>query len=204
MLTINNYKSLFSDIAAAHYQLNSYGFGEAWEIEQLMNKDITYPCLFVAPISSTTTDQTNQRTFRLLVFDLVKRSDVDNSQCTEVWSDTEQIINDIIKIMDNENDVYDLVGGDPVLEPFKEEFTDWVTGWKVDLVLESEFNSNYCDIPASSFSTPGGSTTSVTIKDENGNVIATINGGGSYSVTVLTGINDTLTANVTTIVDNII
>jgi len=84
MITINNYKSLFNNIQAAHDQLNSYGFGEAWQIEELMNKNITYPCLFVVPVSSTTMDQTQQRTFRLLVFDLVKRSDVDNNQTTEV------------------------------------------------------------------------------------------------------------------------
>jgi len=203
MITINNYKSLFNNIQAAHYQLNSYGFGEAWEIETLMNQEITYPCLFVIPVSSTTMDQVQQRTFRLLVFDLVKRDDVDNSQCTEVWSDTEQITNDIIKILREESDNYDLIG-DVVLEPFKEEFTDWVTGYKADVVIESELNTNYCDIPASSFVSPNGSTTSVTIVDQDGNVIATVNGGGSYTVTVLSGINDTLTANVTTIIDNII
>jgi len=203
MITINNYKDLFKDIKDAHYQLNSYGFGEAWQIEELMNKEITYPCMFVVPITSTTLDQTQQRTFRILVFDLVKRNDVDDNQTTEVWSDTEQILNDVIKILRDESDNYDLTG-DPVLEPFMEEFTDWVTGWKADVTIDSELNSNYCDIPASSFVSPGGSTTSVTIVDQDGNVLATVNGGGSYLVTVLTTINDTITANVTTVVDNII
>ena len=203
MITINNYKDLFEDIKTAHYQLNSYGFGELWQIEELMNTEITYPCMFVAPISSTTLDQTQQRVFRILIFDLVKRNDVATNQTTEVWSDTEQILNDVIRIMNKESDNYDLIG-DPILEPFMEEFTDWVTGWKADVTIESELNSNYCDIPASSFVSPGGSTTSVTIVDQSGNVLATVSGGGSYTVTVLSGINDTLTANVTTIVDNII
>lgn len=204
MITINNYRSLFNNIQAAHDQLNSFGFGEAWQIEELMNKQITYPCLFVCPISSTTMDQTQQRTFRLLVFDLVKRSDVDNNQCTEVWSDSEQVLNDVIKIIREESDSYDLIG-ETVLEPFMQEFTDWVTGYKADIIIESELNTNYCDIPASSFVSPEASTgTSVRILDQDGNVIATVQGGGQYVVTVLTGIDDTLTANVTTIVDNLI
>ena len=138
-----------------------------------------------------------------MIFDLVKRGDIDNSQTTEVWSDTEQILNDVIKIIKKNSNDYDLIG-DPTLGPFMEEFTDWVTGWKADIVIESELNSNFCDIPASSFVSPSGSTCSVTIKDQSGNVLATVNGGGSYTVTVLSGINDTLTANVTTIIDNII
>lgn len=204
MITINNYKTLFNNIQAAHQQLNSFGFGEAWQIEELMNKQITYPCMFVCPISSLNNDQTQQRTFRILIFDLVKRDDVDNDQCTEVWSDTEQILNDVLKILRNESDSYDLVG-DVSCEPFMQEFTDWVTGYKADIVIESELNSNYCDIPASSFVSPETAQgTSVRIIDQSGNTIATVRGGGQYLVTVLSGINDTLTANVTTIVDNII
>ena len=203
MITINNYKTLFENIAIAHKQINTNGFGEMWEIEELTNKDITYPCLFVVPIDSTTMEQTQRRTFRLLAFDMVKKGDVDNSQGTEVWSDTEQILNDIIKILRKESDSYDLIG-DPLLQPFKEEFSDWATGWRTDVVIESELNSNYCDVPANGFSSPGIGTSSVVIKDQNGNTIATVNGGGSYIVTVLSGINDTLTANVTTIIDNIL
>ena len=204
MLTINNYKTLFNNIQAAHFQLNSFGFGEAWQVEELMNKDITYPCMFVVPVSSATLEQAQQRTFRILIFDLVKRGDIDNSQTTEVWSDTEQILNDVIKIIKKNSNDYDLIG-DPTLEPFMEEFTDWVTGWRSDITIESELNSNFCDVPASSFiSPPSGSSCSVTIEDQSGNVLATVNGGGSYTVTVLSGINDTLTANVTTIIDNII
>ncbi len=204
MITINNYKTLFDNIATAHKQINTNGFGEMWEIEELTNKDITYPCLFVVPIDSTTMEQTQRRTFRLLAFDMVKKGDVDNEQGTEVWSDTEQILNDIIKILRKESDSYDLIG-DPLLQPFKEEFSDWATGWRTDVVIESELNSNYCDVPTDSFVSPeSASGTTVTIVDQDGNVLATVNQGGSYQVTVLSGINDTLTANVTTIIDNII
>jgi hypothetical protein len=203
MITINNYKDLFEDIKDAHYQLNSYGFGPEWKIDELMNGDITYPCLYVIPTGSVTLDQTQHRRFEILVFDKVNVVDTLNASNIEVLSDAEQILNDIIKILRKETDNYDLIG-EPDLEPFEARYTDVVTGYKTEVVIASELNSNYCDIPASSFVSPGGSTTSVTIVDQDGNVLATVNGGGSYLVTVLTTINDTITANVTTVVDNII
>lgn len=203
MITINNYKDLFEDIKTAHYQLNSYGFGPEWKINELMNKGITYPCLYIIPIGSITLDQVQHRRFEILVFDKVDVVDTLNESNIEVLSDAEQILNDIIKILKKETDNYDLVN-EPDLEPFQAEYKDVVTGYKAEVVIASELNSNYCDIPASSFVSPGGSTTSVTIVDQSGNVLATVSGGGSYTVTVLSGINDTLTANVTTIVDNLI
>lgn len=204
MYTINNFKELFSNIATAHKQINTFGFGELWEIEEAMNKDVTYPMLWVQPINSTTGLQTQTRTFRFLVFDLVSKQDVDNNYTIEVWSDTELILNDIIKILREESDSYNIVG-EPLLEPFKEEFSDWVTGWRSDLVIETDLNSNYCDVPADSFISPETSTgTTVRIIDQDGNVLATINQGGNYVVTVLTTLNDTITANVTTVLDDII
>lgn len=44
----------------------------------------------------------------------------------------------------------------------------------------------------------------VEIKDQDGNVIQTFNTSGEYVVTVLSGIKDTITSNVTTITDDII
>jgi hypothetical protein len=204
MYTINNFRSLFNNIATAHKQINSFGFGELWEVEEYMNKDVTYPLLWVQPVNSTTGLQVQTRTFRFLVIDLVSKQEEDNDYTTEVWSDTELILNDIIKILRMESDSYNVVG-EPLLEPFKEEFSDWTSGWRSDIVIETDLNSNYCDVPASTFVSPETTTgTTVQIIDQDGNVLATINQGGNYVVTVLTTLNDTITANVTTVLDDII
>lgn len=204
MLTVNNLNTLFSNIATAHKQINAYGFGEVWEIEEAMNKDFSYPMLWVVPLSSVTGEQVQTRTFRFLVFDTVSKQNTDNNYCIEVWNDTELILNDIIKILRKESDSYNVVG-EPLLEPFKEEFSDWVTGWRADVTIETDLNSNYCDVPASTFVSPETTTgTTVQIIDQDGNVLATIAQGGNYVVTVFSGVRDTLTANVTTIIDDII
>jgi len=44
----------------------------------------------------------------------------------------------------------------------------------------------------------------VEIKDQSGNVLQTFNTSGEYVITVLSGIKDTITSNVTTITDDII
>lgn len=204
MLTVNNLNTLFSNIATAHKQINSYGFGEVWEIEEAMNKDITFPMLWVVPLNSVTGEQVQTRTFRFLLFDNVSKQNTDNNYCIEVWSDTELILNDIIKILRKESDTYNVIG-EPSLEPFKEEFSDWCTGWRADVTIETDLNSNYCDVPASPFVSPETTIpTTVRIIDQDGNLLALVNAGGNYVVTVFSGVRDTLTANVTTIIDDII
>lgn len=200
MMTINNFNDLFSNIATAHKQINDYGFGEEWEIEEKMNKEVKYPLFYVIPTGSTTLLQTKRRRFRLVICDMVNK---DKSNIVEVWSDTEQMMDDLIKILRLESDEYELVN-EPVLLPFKEVYSDWSAGYECEVEIETQFNNNYCDIPSSTFVSPETQAlTTVTVLDQNGNVLATKSGGQSYVVTVLTGINDTLVANVTTIVDNI-
>lgn len=198
-MTINQIKTLFSNVASAHYMLNDFEFGELWEIEEKMNKNAKYPMLFVSPISSITGEQVKERTFQVLVMDLVKK---DGTETVDAWSDTEQILDDVIKIVRRESDSYELVG-EPTLFPFKEEYSDWCTGYRAELVIRTDFNSNYCDIPSDSFVSPESVDQVVTIKDQNGNVLATLKGGQSYEVTVFSALKDTLTANVTTITNQL-
>jgi hypothetical protein len=197
-MTINQINTLFSNIASAHKQINDYGYGEPWEIEEKMNGNVKYPMLWVVPISSTTFEQVKERTFQFLIVDQVKKGDENQ---LEVWSDTEQILDDIIKIFKYESDTYELVN-DPQLFPFKEEMTDWVSGHRAELTIRTNFAKNYCDVPAYSFVSPEYlALTTVTIKDQNNNVLAVLNGGQSYVVTVFDTIQDTITLNVTTITD---
>src|SRR3972149_1690765 len=98
-MTYNQIITLLNNIAVAHKQLKSFETGELWEVE----------------------GNIKLRTFTLLVFGQVKK---DKSDEQEILSDCESILDDIIKILLNESNDYDLIG-DPVLNPFKEELGDW-------------------------------------------------------------------------------
>lgn len=192
-MTLNKALALFENIANAHHQIMDYADGEIWEIEEKMNKEAKYPLMFVSPIQSITQEQVKDRSFNVLIMDVPSKDDRD---VREIQSDAEQILDDIIKIFRNESKDYELVG-DPILLPFKEENSDWVAGYRTEITLRTDFANNYCDIPASDLG--GGSIdfTTVTIYDQNGNVIANLKGGQSYSVVVASGIDDTLSATVT-------
>jgi hypothetical protein len=197
-MTLNQIKELFSNIATAHKQIKDFGYGMPWEVEEKMNGNIKYPLLWVVPISSATFEQVKERTFLLMVIEPPIK---DKNNRDEVWSDSEQILDDIIKIFKYESDNYELIG-DPILFPIDEDHTDWLSGYRAEITLRTNFAKNYCDIPAFPFISPEYlALTTVTIKDQDGNVLATLKGGQSYEVTVFDTIQDTITLNVTTITD---
>jgi hypothetical protein len=186
-MTINQIKELFSNIASAHYFINDFAYGELWEIEEKLNKKPKYPMLFVTPVQSVTGEQVKERTFNILVFDMVNK---DYSNQVQVWSDTERILDDVIKILRRESKDYELVG-EPTSFPFKEDFSDWATGYRAEIVIRTDFDNNYCDIPSVDFISPETQAlTTVTIRNqETQAIIATLTGGQSYDVVVASGID---------------
>jgi hypothetical protein len=188
MMTLNNSKALFQNIATAHYNLNGFGFGRLFEVNGEIKPGITYRCLWVVPISTVVTDQTVQRTFNVMVLDLVKK---DKSNRDEVWSDCEQDLNDVIKILRNESDDYELIG-EPELNPIDEAHGDWLAGYGTTLTVQSDFNNNYCDIPSASISSPVAVPGYGIIKDQHGNIVTTLRRGEVYYIEILEEVQQTL------------
>lgn len=184
-MTLNNCISLFNNIVTSHYMLKGFGFGNLFEINGQMKPGLQYYLLWVIPLESTTTEQTKQRKFSLLTLGLVKK---DLSNRDEVWSDTEQCMDDIIKILRNESDAYNLIG-EPSYVSITEEHGDWVTGWQTEIVIETDLNSNYCDIPSDMIPAHD-NIDYATVYDQNGNEIAKLRPGQSYNVIVASGIDE--------------
>jgi hypothetical protein len=177
VLTWNNLVSLFENVATAHQQINSYGLGEEWEINGATESNRDYPKMWVIPIDSITKEQTVERTFEFLVFDLV-HPDEDNEN--DVVSDTEQIIHDIIKVFKNESDNYN-VTNEPQAFYFTEKYADNVSGWRAQITIETDFASNSCDMPMDDFVSPS-INNSVLILNQDGNTVATLYGGQTYTL----------------------
>lgn len=144
-MTINNVIDLFEGIKNDHEQLEGFGFGNLFEINGQIKPGLKYNLLWLVPLESVTTQQTKDRRFLLLCLGKVNKNK-DNRN--DVWSDTEQIMDDVVKILRNESNDYELVG-DTIYTPIDEEHADWVTGWQTEIILRTDFNSNYCDIPKS-------------------------------------------------------
>jgi hypothetical protein len=192
-MTLNNIKALFQNIATSHYQIEGFGFGNLFEINELgqttnLVPGIVYPCLWVVPVSSVTTEQTQQRTFNILV---LGRLDKDKKNRDGLWSDCEQILNDVVKILRNESDDYEIIG-EPELEPFDEQYSDWLVGWASRIVVQSQFDNNYCDVPSASINSPVAVPGYGIIKDQHGNVVTTLTRGQVYYIEILEEVQQTL------------
>lgn len=196
-MTLEQSIILFQNIATAHKQINDFGQGELWEIEGTIKPGIKYPMLWVTPVNSTPEDQIKRRTFTLLVFAQVKK---DKSNELSVLSDCEQILDDILKILENESPDYEYTG-QPQFVPFKEELGDWVAGYRADVEIITDRANNYCDVPSDTFVSPSAAQNYANIINQNGVVIAQILAGQNYTVEQLQEIIDTIDSNTVTIIE---
>ena len=149
-MTLNQLKALFASIGSAHYFIKTTEFGTVPEKIEANTEASYYPAFYQVIDSTTTLVNTVERTFTLIVCDLVYP---DLSNLDEVHSDTEQTLNDIIKILRQESDYYTLL--DAQLTPFKDRYGDAVAGWEATVVIETLYNSGFCDIPSDIYGYPG-------------------------------------------------
>lgn len=189
MMSINQQKQLFQNIATAHEMIRGFGFGNLFEQNGNVKEGLDYNLLWVVPVSSTPTEQTIIRVYNILILGKIEK---DKSNRDEVWSDCEKIAMDIVKIFRNENDEYNILG-EPVFEPIDEDRSDWVAGYGGTVTIETNFASNYCDIPMTGFFSPVTVEGYGVIKNvETGEVIKTLKKGETYYITILDTIEQSL------------
>lgn len=154
LVTKNIIRRIFQDIATAHYQINSFGYGDAADyVQKTMDEDTQtlegrtiYPRLFVEPIQSNITGKRYKRGYNVFVADLVRKGD--NNE-TETESDTEQILLDVIALIQNQEYGFLLDVNNISIDPFKERFADEVTGHWATVTLDVGFEFNRCQVPSS-------------------------------------------------------
>jgi hypothetical protein len=150
-MTLNQIKALFTSIGNAHFFIKTVEYGLPPSKVEATTESTIYPALYVVHEDSLQLTNTTQRTFKLIVCDLV---DTAKANHDEVESDTEQTLSDIIKILRQESDSYDVIG-DPTITPFKDRYGDAVSGNEATIVIETLYNSGFCDIPSTVFGYPG-------------------------------------------------
>jgi hypothetical protein len=138
--TLNNLVDVFQNIAENHAQINSFGFGEVWNIA---SQTVTnYPLLWAQLLSNKLGNNTITYKVRVFFMDLVT-TDLTNE--TEVKSNAIQILNGIYYLL---RDYYDL---EPLFDvnvtPFQEKFNDRVAGAYADIDIEVPNTFGWCDEP---------------------------------------------------------
>lgn len=219
MLTLNQTIEILKNFSLKHKQLGKgtsnshFYFGDKWEVND--NDDLLYPLMWVS-LLPTQTDKSGLVT-RKFQIDISDKVNLDESNENHVLSDTESICFDLLNYLEQVADTADiglLFGNTSELTDYTEDRDDMVSGWFFTVEIKTHQNNTSCNLPINAgnilddnYIYVGGTLANgftVEIKDQDGNVIQTFNTSGEYVVTVLSGIKDTITSNVTTITDDII
>lgn len=136
---------IFRNIFNNHLVVNEVMVCELWEVEGNLKPGILYPLIVIDLVSTSQTVNSLQRTYRVLCMDILLK---DKSNSEDVLSDSEYILTNFIKTLRDPGDGLELddmeLINEPLLEPFKEEFGDWCSGYSVEITVESGFDNNPC------------------------------------------------------------
>ena len=214
MLTLNQTIEILKNFTSKHKQLNSFYFGDKWEVGASDN--IQYPLLWCSLQNVAMTDNVVERRF---LIDISDKVNLDESNENHVLSDCEQIAFDLLNYLEQISDSESIglrVSKNTQLTDYTEDRDDMVSGFFFEITLSSHIAGFSCNLPINSGNifdgnyiyvggqTSGGTTAFVVeIKDQNGNTLQTFTTSGTYTVEVLQEIIDTITGNTSTIIDPI-
>jgi hypothetical protein len=144
------YKQILSDfkeIARAHEQINSYGYGD---IEQLTNDIVTevepvYTKMYIVPGDTQLAQNELTYNFQIIITDQLN---ADYSNQRDLMNDTLEICKDVFTVLylsEYESE------WNCVCTPFLENYETVLGGWMMNLVITQPFDYNRCVLPERPF-----------------------------------------------------
>lgn len=143
MLTLNQIIKKLETIANNHLQINTFGFGDSWELEADGAKNS--PIMWATARGFSTEAKAITYNFSILFMDLV---DKDEANETEVLSDQTLIAIDVLSLLDMEaeSDDFTIVKNNTG-EYFTERFDNEYAGVFIDLGIRVNYLRNHCEVP---------------------------------------------------------
>jgi hypothetical protein len=150
MKTFKSVVEQFEAICVAHKQLNSFTFGDIFEVDLSNEMNFAKAHLIEQPAAINNRDFVF--TFDLLVMDLVA---ADGSNQTDVLNDTFLILSDVYREFKNgiakatsPMTSRDYVVSDNITcEPFTDRFENLLAGWKGTISITVPSHNNACNSP---------------------------------------------------------
>lgn len=140
-MTLKQIKEEFSLIAQNHKEINSFGWGDIWEIAT--SGTIDYPLMWVQLEPATIADKVQTMNFKVILMDLVANGELNED---DVLNDMLEVSKDLIALL-SDSTVYDWDVETGNIEPFTERFNDSVSGWVIDIALRLPFAYDRCVVP---------------------------------------------------------
>lgn len=150
-LSQNGMNQVFEQWATADPNVNQYGFGQLYNENGLPKAEQIYPGMWVNPVrTELPSDWAIQRTYEILIYDLVFLSADGVSNQNKVVSDCEEVAFRLIRFLKHKSDVFD-IAGNPTVQPFSDKWLDAVSGVIINLTLVFNGESSDCEDPDYSF-----------------------------------------------------
>lgn len=149
-LSQNGVNRMFEQWSTADPNVESYGFGQLYNQNGEPKVTQKYVGMWVNPVNTSVRQYTIERTYQILIYDLVYQNDVNSSNQNKIISDCEEIAFRLIRFLRSKSDVFDIVGN-PVVSPFTDRFLDDVSGVIVDVTIEFNGESSECNDPDYNF-----------------------------------------------------
>jgi len=150
MKTFKSVVEQFEAICVAHKQLNSFTFGDIFEVD--LSNEMNFAKAHLIEQPATINNRDFVFTFDLLVMDLVA---ADGSNQTDVLNDTFLILSDVYREFKNgiakatsPMTSRDYVVSDNInCEPFTDRFENLLAGWKGTISITVPSHNNACNSP---------------------------------------------------------
>jgi hypothetical protein len=177
MSTLNQAIKALSDFATNHLQINSFGSGDL--VNFASSGTTNYPAMYAEPRDIPMQKGSFRQVIRVYMLDRLQKGGVD---LIEVLSDRQLVCMDLYAWMNHPNFSWKREDG-VSLTLINERFhNDEVAGYWFDLELKDQIDENRCQIPG--YSEPSTSPELVvTIYNQAGTLLATVQAPGSYTVT---------------------
>ena len=145
-----NYKQIiqdFKEIARAHEQINSYGFGDITQLTMDIEtkQEPVYPKMYMVPAATTFAQNELVLNFQIIIADQLN-SDYSNQR--DLMNDTLEICKDVFTVLylsEYESE------WNATCVPFLEEYETILGGWTMNLQITQPFDYNRCNIPERPF-----------------------------------------------------
>jgi hypothetical protein len=148
--TYSSYRQILTDwenFAITHEQVNSYGFGDHFELTNdiITKKEPLYPRMYFIPDTTRIGQNQMNINWRVIICDKIEE-DLSNQQ--DVLSDCLEIAKDFYAKAYLSD--YDLEWN-AILEPWLEETESVLAGWSFVIKVQQKFDYNRCVLPINSF-----------------------------------------------------
>lgn len=143
-ITHNQFLKLFSDIAIAHRDINSFYSGDLDNYTANQSETLNPVTLWVVIDDDVINGKTDKPKYNFIVLDWVNQ---DSSNLDEVYSDTLRISKDILALLRQPYyESFFKVQEETTFTPFNEKFDSDVAGWQFSLTFDQPFIYDACEV----------------------------------------------------------